>query len=256
MQHAGMHFSDHHYICRLQKMKERILKSGNTSHSSNQYTRRPNRTAMVQLTKRKTENSTASDGQHVWWIDYLKEKKSTVNPPLHNISITALQVKEYSILRPYVLSSSWSAVQTTGTETKETYSIMIILLSLSLAPATKKNLSVYEGLVGYLLIYSREQVTNYIWKQRHSYCFLKKTAKIFTVHLLTTDLHFAGFCCCINAFFYIVSLSLSCCHRHALLCQCTRWLLSQIPHPHTLSPHILRHKGSGKRTTCLCTLLP
>lgn len=146
MQHAGMHFSDHHYICRLQKMKERILKSGNTSHSSNQYTRRPDWTAMVQLTKRKTENSTASDGQqeHVWWIDYLKEKKSTVNPPLHNISITALQVKEYSILRPYVLSSSWSAVQTTGTETKETYSIMIILLSLSLAPATKKNLCLWR----------------------------------------------------------------------------------------------------------------
>lgn len=55
---------------------------------------------------------------------------------------------------------------------------------------------------------------------------------------------------------YIVLLSLSCCHRHVLLCQCTRWLLSQIPHPHTLSPHILRHKGSGKRTTCLRTLLP
>lgn len=71
-------------------------------------------------------------------MNTLFKKKSTVNPPLHNISITALQVKEHSILRPYVLSSGWSAVQTTGTETKETYSIMIILLPLSLAPATKK----------------------------------------------------------------------------------------------------------------------
>lgn len=70
-----------------------------------------------------------------------EKQKSTVKPPLHNILITALQGKEHSILRPYVLSSSWSAVQTTGPETKETYSIMIILLSLSLAPATKKSLS-------------------------------------------------------------------------------------------------------------------
>lgn len=125
-------------------MKERILKSGKTSHTSNLDTRQPDRTAMIRFTKRNTENSMASDGQqeHVWWIHYLKKKKSTVNPLLHNISITALQVKEHSILRPYVLSSSWSAVQTTGTETKETYSIMIILLSLS--PATKKSLSLWR----------------------------------------------------------------------------------------------------------------
>lgn len=44
--------------------------------------------------------------------------------------------------------------------------------------------------------------------------------------------------CCINDFFWLpFTGTLSYCHRHVLLCQCTRWLLLQIFHPHTLCLH-------------------
>lgn len=135
----------------------------------------------------------------------------------------------------------------------ETYSIMIILLSLS---QQKKSLTVYEGLVRYLLIYSKEQVTNQAKKQRHSYCFPKK---IFSVHSLKTDLHFARFAAALTLFLdchlhchaVIVVLSSSCAslpvHQMAAV--------TNPPSPHTVSPHILRHKGSGKWATCLEMLL-
>lgn len=128
----------------------------------------------------------------------------------------------------------------TGTETKETYSIMIMLLSLK-----KRKLSVCEGLWGIYSSTQKEKVTISIWKQQqHSYCFPKKDPQT----VLCDRKAFDRFCCCINGFFWsaicIVMLSVSCCYRHELLCQSTRWLLSQISHPHTPPPHPERHKGT------------
>lgn len=112
---------------------------------------------------------------------------------------------------------------------------MIISLSL----LRKKTVIVCEGLVGYLLIYSKEKVTISIRKQQqHSYCFPKKTTKMFSVHLLA----FCRVCCWINDFFFFDCHL----HCHVVIVMC---FYASAPdgccHKSPIPTHFLRiHKGT------------
>lgn len=126
----------------------------------------------------------------------------------------------------------------------------------------KKSVTNYGGLVGYLLIYSKEKVTNCKMKAAALLLFPpKKPAKLFCVQItvLEAEWHTAWFAgASINIFFFYCC-SHWCCHRHVVTCagmpahQMAVVTNPPPPHMHSL-PHMMWHNDwlGGGPHACKC----